>query len=192
MYVPANATNLLSVSEMVNKELTVIFNPREAYIQDKNGDRLATMSLEQGLYKIDIPKRRIYYAVKEMSAELWHKRLGHLNYDSVITLSNTPTTGVKFKNSETPECISCIKDKQQCKPFPSSKSRASCPLELVYSVCGPMETKSIGGSKYFLTFIDDYSRKVFVYFLEEKILVKESFVDFKNYEKSYWTQNKNI
>jgi len=55
--------------------------------------------LEQGLYKIDMPKNRIYYATEKMS-ELWHKRFGHLNYDSIIALSNTSITGVKFKNSE--------------------------------------------------------------------------------------------
>lgn len=42
-----------------------------------------------------------------------------------------------------------------------------------------MENVSIGGSKYFLTFIDDCTRKVFVYFLESKTQVVESFMEFK-------------
>ena len=40
---------------------------------------------------------------------------------------------------------------------------------MVYSdICGPMEVESMGGNKYFITFIDDVSRKVWVYLLKTK------------------------
>ena len=49
-------------------------------------------------------------------------------------------------------------------------------LDLVYSdVCGPMKTKTIGGSLYFMTFIDDYSRNIWVYTLKTKDQVLEVF-----------------
>jgi transposase InsO family protein len=42
-------------------------------------------------------------------------------------------------------------------------------VEIVHSdICGPMPTPSIGGSAYFLTFIDDFSRKTWIYFLKHK------------------------
>ena len=42
-------------------------------------------------------------------------------------------------------------------------------LDLVYSdVCGPMEVDSLGGNKFFVTFINDASRKVWVYALKSK------------------------
>jgi transposase InsO family protein len=42
-------------------------------------------------------------------------------------------------------------------------------LDLVYSdVCGPFEVESLGGNQYILTFIDDASRKMWVYFLRTK------------------------
>lgn len=44
-----------------------------------------------------------------------------------------------------------------------------------------METTSIEGSHYFLIFIDDYSRKVFVYFLKEKSEVSDTFEEFKTF-----------
>ena len=53
-------------------------------------------------------------------------------------------------------------------------------LELVHSdVCGPMSTPSLGGSRYFLTFIDDKTRFVWVYFLKSKDEVFEKFQDWK-------------
>ncbi len=39
--------------------------------------------------------------------------------------------------------------------------RATKPLEIVLlDVCGPMRTTSLGGARYFVTYIDDFSRKV--------------------------------
>jgi len=49
------------VRQRVNKRLKFI--PHKSYIQDEEGSRLATM-LKQGLYKIDMPKNRIYNAAK--------------------------------------------------------------------------------------------------------------------------------
>ena len=48
-------------------------------------------------------------------------------------------------------------------------SRAHAPLEIVHSdICGTMHTPSMGGCNYFLTFIDDFTRKTWVYFLKHK------------------------
>ena len=60
--------------------------------------------------------------------------------------------------------------------------RATQQLELVHSdICGPLETVSNGGNRYFITFIDDYSRKTWVYFLKQKSKVFGTFKDFKVY-----------
>ena len=53
-------------------------------------------------------------------------------------------------------------------------------LELIHSdVNGPMRTTSHGGAKYFVTFIDDFSRKTFVYFMKQKSEVLDHFKIFK-------------
>lgn len=53
-------------------------------------------------------------------------------------------------------------------------------LELVHSdICGPINPTSNGGKRYFITFIDDYSRKTRVYFLQEK---SEAFSALKNFK----------
>ena len=52
-------------------------------------------------------------------------------------------------------------------------------VDLVYSnVYGLMKTKIIGGSLYFVTFIDDHSRKIWVYTLKTKDQVLEVFKQF--------------
>lgn len=42
-----------------------------------------------------------------------------------------------------------------------------------------MQTTSLGGSKYFLSFVDDYSRYTFIYFLHKKVDTFQYFLEYK-------------
>ena len=77
-------------------------------------------------------------------------------------------------------CEGCVYGKQSRKLFPVSKAwRASNYLELVHAdVCGRLSVESLGGSRYFLLFIDDYSGMSWVYFLKLK---SERFENFKQF-----------
>ena len=53
-------------------------------------------------------------------------------------------------------------------------------LELVHSdICGPINPISNGGKRYFITFIDDFSRKTWVHILQEKSQAFEAFESYK-------------
>jgi hypothetical protein len=53
--------------------------------------------------------------------------------------------------------------------FPSGATREKGILELVHSdVFGPVSVPSLGGSLYYVSFIDDFSRKTWIYFLRKK------------------------
>lgn len=68
--------------------------------------------------------------------------------------------------------------KQAKATFPSSETRSKVVLDLVHSdICGPMLAESILGCSYFVTFIDDYSRRTHIYFLKAK---DEAFSGFKS------------
>ena len=72
------------------------------------------------------------------------------------------------------------------KPFPKlGNNQERDVLELIHSdVCGPMPIKSLAGSMYFVTFIDDRSRFTAIYLLKKK---SEVFQKFKNYIA--WAEN---
>ena len=77
-------------------------------------------------------------------------------------------------------CKGCASAKNVKNPFPSSGSKTEEILELIHSdVCGPMPHASINGYEYYLSFIDDYLRKTWVYFLKTK---DEVFVRFKEFK----------
>ena len=78
-------------------------------------------------------------------------------------------------------CEKCIVSKQHRNQLPQGKSwRAKNQLESVHSnLCGPINPSSNGGKRYLITFIDDFSQKTWVYFLQKK---SEALVAFKNYK----------
>ena len=64
-------------------------------------------------------------------------------------------------------CKGCAKGKNIKNPFPKSETKTKGTLELIHSdVCGPMSSTSLSGFEYYITFIDDYSRKTWIYFLK--------------------------
>jgi hypothetical protein len=77
-------------------------------------------------------------------------------------------------------CKGCALGKNIKKPFPSNKNRFKEILDLIHSdVCGPMPVKSLRGSLYYIIFIDDYSRKTWLYLLKTKDKVFNKFQEFK-------------
>ena len=95
---------------------------------------------------------------------LWHARLGHMSLKGMKMLSGLqylPLLDYACFDS----CDHCLYGKQNRSTHKKSgRPRMSEPLALVHSdVCGPMPCMSMGGAKYFVTFIDDFSRKVWAY-----------------------------
>ena len=98
--------------------------------------------------------------------------LGHNNKRDVQKVSKS-VSGMKLQNSDISDCFCdiCASNKLNRKPACSKTvPRKSSKLELVYSdVRGPMETTSLGGQRYVVSFIDSYSCFARVYFKKNKL-----------------------
>src|ERR1700738_1378054 len=105
--------------------------------------------------------------------ELWHHRLGHLDVRNIYALQSM-VNGINLGKTSPPVttlvCEACTEGKQYAAKWGNNEEKlATKPLEIVHSgVCGPMNITSIGGARYFVTFVDDYSRKVWVYTMKCK------------------------
>lgn len=79
------------------------------------------------------------------------------------------------------KCEGCLMSKQSRIPFPSRASfDAKKTLELVYAdICGPISPSTLGGNHYFLLFIDNFSKKIWVYLSKEKSNAIEVFKRFQ-------------
>lgn len=179
LYVPELATNLLSVSQIINNGCHVQFDKEGCRIFNKMNKLVAEAKLINNMYRLNTNSISAYMSTtKNNDAYLWHQRMAHLNFEDLNKLSES--TGVKIENKDKVVCISCLEGKQSRNSFPSEGSRAKGMLELIHSdVCGPMEVQSLGGANYFVTFIDDYSRKVHVYLIKNKSDVFDKFKEYK-------------
>ncbi|KAK3880875.1 hypothetical protein Pcinc_014673 [Petrolisthes cinctipes] len=111
-------------------------------------------------------------------------RYGHLGIDNLkILVRDDLVDGLNFDvNKELEFCEACVKGKSKKSPFPCNKVKPDRePLELIHSdVCGKINEKSLSNGEYFVTFIDDATRYVWVYILKGK---HEVFAKFKEWKK---------
>lgn len=185
LFVPDLRTNLLSVSKITQSGLEVIFKRNEAIVRDPHKNKkLFVAKREKGLYYVSENLEVASISqTKEKSLQDWHEIFGHINEkDLKEMIKKEKVIGIRT-NIETnlPACDVCIQGKQSQTPFSSSHSKSGELLALVHSdVCGPMRVRSFGGTRYFVTFIDDKSRWCEIYFMENKSEVAKKFIEFKN------------
>jgi len=120
-------------------------------------------------------------ASKDEQIKTWHERLGHLNAKDITSMWKTHVAnGIKLDAKPTSiNCGTCAAGKLSSSLFSTRNKRASGLLDIIHTdVCGPMRTKSEGGARYFVTFIDDYNRWCEVYFMKNKNEVAEKFQEF--------------
>ncbi|UYV80412.1 hypothetical protein LAZ67_19000134, partial [Cordylochernes scorpioides] len=90
---------------------------------------------------------------------------------------NSVVNGLEISKGEMSICDDCCMTKSTMSPY---KIKTKNLLELVHSdLCGPFPVDSFAGPRYFLTFTDDFSRRVIVYFLKHKDQVIEYFDIFR-------------
>lgn len=182
LHVPELSASLLSVSKMVEKGNSVIFNKDGCKIVNTQNALVAECKPMNGVYKFRGDGGMCMLAGKKDSAFTWHRRLGHINFNSLTKMRDGAVLGMEFDDDDRQIklCETCARGKQVRQRFGPSESKSSDVLELIHSdLMGPMEVMSIGRAKYILTFVDDFSRKVFVYFLKSKSETIDKFIEFK-------------
>ena len=103
------------------------------------------------------------------SVKLWHRRLAHLHYRALPSLRKVVIGLPEFEVQHDGVCRGCALGKNVKKSFPNSHNRANGILDIIHSdLCGPMSVTTQSQHLYFMTFIVDYSRKTWIYFLKSK------------------------
>jgi len=97
---------------------------------------------------------------------IWHYRLGHL---SDIPLKMLSSVIPHFTHESNKSCNICPLAKQHKLSFPHSEHISQHSFDLIQcDLWGPFSTKSISGSSYFLTIVDDHSRFTWIHLLQHK------------------------
>ena len=186
LFVPKLTKNLLSVPAMALMGAEIRFDKDKCLVLKDGKELIIGCLLHDKLYSVNtIEYAQVSTADSAPSLAVWHRRLGHLNYTYMNQLMKKEMVDGMNCASGTPtqkECEACVFGKMQKKPFPKqSQHRATKPYEIVHSdVCGPMQVESKGGSRYILTFTDDYSRYTTAYFIKSKSEVLSKFMEYVN------------
>jgi transposase InsO family protein len=107
--------------------------------------------------------------------------MGHLHHKALPILKEIVIDLSDFNIEQQGVCKGCTLGKHAKVAFPSSEHGSKGILNLVHSdVCGPMSVASITGSMYYVSFIDDFSRKTWIYFLKTKDEDFSRFQEFKS------------
>nr|GEW05604.1 hypothetical protein [Tanacetum cinerariifolium] len=159
-YVEGLNHNLFSVGQFCDADLEVAFRKSTCYIRDLKGNDLLTSSRGTNLYSITLQDtsfpNSICLMAKATSSQawLWHRRLSHLNFNTINLLSkNDIVIGLPK--------LKFVKDH-------------------LYSsyLFGPMQVESINEKIYVLVIVDDYSRYTWTHFLRSKDETPEVLIDF--------------
>jgi hypothetical protein len=172
LYVPGLTKNLLSISALEKKGFRVAFIDGEFLMWAKGKTMKEAIVIgkeEGGLYKLKGHSEATMAHAIENPCELWHRRLSHINYKALPYVCKEVTSLPELKVDHEGVCNGCAQGKNIKNPFPKRDSKAEGVLELIHlDVCGPMPSSSISGYVYYVSFIDDYSRKTWVYLLKSK------------------------
>ena len=202
VFVPNISANLLSVNKLTKSGLTVTFNDKGCSIYITNdvktsGTVVGSAVEDRGMYRLAVlnqpkeshitPNEENDEAAFQVTATpvdwfmRWHKRYGHLNFDYMKEL-NDLCLGITIKGDVPQPCEGCMLNKSRRLPHNTVGTRATELLELVHTdVCGPMRAETWNGARYFILFVDDFSRMTFIYFLKHKSEAYDVMTNFKTF-----------
>ena len=162
--VPDLSYNLFSVGQLAELGYRIIFDYSGCIVQDsRTGQELGTGPRVGRMFPVDNLRLPLVAPVSVAavssipSLALWHARLGHASSSRIQQLASRGLLG--SVSTENFDCVSCQLGKQPALPFNSSESISTDIFDLIHSdVWGPSPVSSVGGSRYFVVFVDDYSR----------------------------------
>lgn len=186
-YVPELKNNLLSIGQLQEKGLTILFQYGKCKVFHPERGLIMNSKMSSNrmfiLHAISQPiASTCFNTITEDMVQLWHCRYGHLSFKGLKTLQQKKMVdGLPHVKSPSRLCKDCLVGKQQRDSFPKKSTwRASQILQLVHAdICGPIKPISNSKKRYLITFTDDFSRKTWIYFLIEK---SEAFAVFRNFK----------
>ena len=185
-FIPELESNLISVKKLTEKGCEVKFSGGTCDLI-LNNEIIGKAYLDGLLYELKLNNEKaslVNESNRTCKSDIttWHNRLGHRNVDSIrFMVKNNIVDDIEItNNSIINKCEVCIKGKLTKKPFGKNfEPKSNGCLDLIHSdLCGPCQNVSSSGGKYFLTFIDDFSRYTHVYILQNKSQVLDKLKDY--------------
>jgi hypothetical protein len=186
LHVPSAKLNLCSVHK-ISRDNNVFFeyHPYCFFIKDRaTRNTILEGRCVRDLYPIKTmqrPHNKLIAGMMKPSMELWHNRLGHPSFNTVDYVVKNNELPFVQETSSGLVCDACQKAKSHQLLYKRSDSTSSHPLELVFSDVWGRVVESVGRYKYYVSFIDDFSKFTWIYLIRKKSDVFQAFQSFKTH-----------
>ncbi|PKU70861.1 Retrovirus-related Pol polyprotein from transposon TNT 1-94 [Dendrobium catenatum] len=183
LHIPNISYNLVSISNLVkDNNISITFNPNGFTMKDMTtGCIILRGPYKDGLYPIATSHTsQTALQASRSSSAVWHNRLGHPNQRTMRLIASAyPQLHISISSFQ---CVACSSCKGHKMPFSKSCNRMKTPLALLHSdVWGPSPVTSNQGFRYYVTFIDDFSRYTWIFPCSNKSDVPHIFINFKTF-----------
>lgn len=176
LHVPELSINLFSVNRATSKGYVIVTGENECKFYKEN-KVMAVAERNGSMYYLNFRYHNTSEAnvaeVKRSALHEWHEKMAHQNMSYVKEVLKNNKVDINTQLSDSATCESCMKGKIHRLPYPRSENVSSRTCEIIHAdTCGPMEESSIGGSRYFVVFKDDFSKYREVCFVKGKHEIK--------------------
>ncbi|GJS00595.1 retrovirus-related pol polyprotein from transposon TNT 1-94 [Tanacetum coccineum] len=183
-YIPELKRNLISLGTLEKEGYTVKL--QSGKVKVINGSRVILSGIRRDncVYSLDghamAGELNASVEEKDSLAQVWHKRLGHISEAGLQVLEKQGLFGKKSLG-KLDFCENYVLGKSHRVSFGVGRHTTQGVIDYVHSdLWGPSQVESLGGKRYFLSIVDDYSRRVWVYILRFK---HEAFGKFKEWKQ---------
>ncbi|CAA7032774.1 unnamed protein product [Microthlaspi erraticum] len=186
LYVPDIHKNLISVYRLCNaNRVSVEFFPASFQVKDLNtGTPLLQGKTRDELYEWPVSPSQVSALFASPNSKAtsasWHLRLGYPSSSILNTVVSQFSLPVKKPLSQAFSCSDCLINKSHKIPFSKSTITSSRPLEYLFSDVWSSPILSHDNFKYYVIFVDHFTRYTWLYPLKQKSQVKQTFIAFKS------------
>lgn len=192
LHAPKLIKNLISVRKFTTDNMVSIsFDSFGFSVNDlQTGTRLMRCDSVGDLYPLfsnsqaTSPK---HSAFTTMSHDIWHNRLGHSG-DTIIN-SLRRNKFIDCNKACKTFCSSCPLGKHAKLPFYDSLSYIFLPFDIIHSDLWTSPIASSSGHRYYVLFLDDYSKFLWTFPIAKKSQVKQLFISFHALVKTQFERN---
>ena len=190
--------NLLSIAQLCDHGFKATFTDEGMEVTRKSNDETIFKGFRyNNLYLVDFTSNDASLGVclftKSSKGWLWHRRLAHVGMSTLKKLLKKDlVVGLKDITFEKDKpCSACQAGKQVANTHPTKAYvSTSRPLELLHmDLFGPTTYVSLGGNLYCLVVVDDFSRYTWVFFLQDKTEVANTFKKFAKKAQNLYESN---
>jgi len=180
--VPAMKKNLISISQFCStNNVSVEFLSSCFHVKDlRTGAILLKGTTKDGVYEWPSVKSEsspilAFSSVKTTSSN-WHHRLGHPAYPVLQHIISNFSLNLSSPMSKEISCHACHCNKSHKNSFSQSSLVSSLPLEIIFSDVWTSPIVSHDGFKYYVIFVDHFTKYIWFYYLKKKSDVKQTFI----------------